>query len=261
MSINSAIIGVGSNIKPEENIIKAEKEIASLANIIRKSDFVYTKPLLYENQDDFLNGVFQIETSYEYPELNCRLKGIEHKLGRVRTENKNAPRTIDLDPVIFNNQVKDKDVFSRDFIKKPVLDLLPELYNTLTCSKYEKCFHEVKEVVEAILAVLPTPPVSVFGAANWFCSGGDTEDDVDFFVLTENIGENENKIHRELKKTIPRSIAGSPVQVSFLNREEKEVRRDEEPGSSHTRSHLSQFTSNSPSHILLYGNPRPFKNP
>jgi len=258
MRINSAIIGVGSNIKPEENIIKAEKEIASLASIIRKSDFVYTKPLLYENQDDFLNGVFQIYTSYEYPELNCRLKEIEHKLGRVRTGNKNAPRTIDLDPVVFNNQVKDKDVFSRDFIKIPVLDLVPELYNTLTCLNYDKYFYEVKEVIEAILAALPASPVSVFGAGHWFYCSGLPEGDVGFFVVIENIDEYENKILLELKKTIPRSIAGSPVRVRLLNCEEKEVRRDEEPGSSHTRSHLSQFTSNSPSHILLYGNPRPF---
>lgn len=258
MKVNSAIIGVGSNINPEENIRRAEKEVASLASIIKKSGFVYTKPLLYESQDDFLNGVFQIDTSYEYPELNSRLKEIEHKLGRVRTGNKNAPRTIDLDPVIFNNQVKDKDVFRRDFIKTPVLDFLPELNNTLTCLNYYKYFHEVKEVIEAILAALPAPPVSVFGAANWFCCRGLPEGDIDFFVITENIDEYGNKIHQELRKVAPPTLASSPVRIRLLNRDELAVKTVGESGDFLTGSHLNRFINNFSLHILLYGNPRPF---
>ena len=258
MKINSAIIGVGSNINPEENIRRAEQEVASLASIIRKSGFVYTKPLLYESQDDFLNGVFQIETSLEYQELDNKLKEIENRLGRVRTENKNAPRTIDLDPVIFNNQVKDKDVFTRDFIKTPVLDFLPELYNTLNCLNYYKYFCEVKEVTEAILAALPVPPVSVFGAGHWFCCRGLPEGDVDFFVITENIDEYGNKMLRELRKSVPRTLASSPVRVRLLNRDEPEIRTVEESGNFLTGSHLNQFINNFSSHILLYGNPRPF---
>ncbi len=257
--INSAIIGVGSNIRPEENIIKAEKEIASLASIIRKSDFVYTKPLLYESQDDFLNGVFQIETLHEYQELKKRLKEIEHKLGRVRTGNKNAPRTIDLDPVVFNNQIKDKDVFSRDFIRNPVLDMLPELYNTVTCSNYEKHFYEVKEIIESIHEVLPVPPVSVFGAAGWFCSGGFSEGYADIFIIIENIDESKNEINRKLRKSVPLSAGGSPVQLRLLHREELEGKAAGEAGITDKGSYVELFINQFSSHILLYGNPRPFK--
>ena len=46
-----------------------------------------------------------------YQELKILLKQIENKLERVRTKNKNGPRTIDLDIVLFNNQILDKDVF------------------------------------------------------------------------------------------------------------------------------------------------------
>ena len=122
-----AIIGVGSNIEPEVNVKRAESAICEITEIIGKSTFAYTKPLKFQDQPDFLNGAFLISTKMGLDELITKLKEIEIQLGRTKTENKDGPRTIDLDVVFYDNKIVDDEVFKRDFLKKAVLELLPNL--------------------------------------------------------------------------------------------------------------------------------------
>lgn len=126
MQVNEIVIGVGSNIEPEENIKKAKAELSRIANVLKQSEFVYTKPLLYIDQPDFLNGVFLIQTYLDMTELKNALLRIETRLGRERTENKNGPRTIDLDILIYNRKKIHKDLLHHDFIQKAVLEVLPD---------------------------------------------------------------------------------------------------------------------------------------
>lgn len=124
--------------------------------------------MLYEKQNDFLNGLFHIQTPYKISEIEKRLKIIEAKLGRKRTKNKNGPRTIDLDIVVFNNQIIDDDVFKRDFLKNLIVDLFPEFYEVLNCKNYMDNFNHIKQVIEIVKSELPQKPISIFGAGNWF---------------------------------------------------------------------------------------------
>ena len=64
-------------------------------------------------------------------QLQARLKEVENKLGRVRTEDKFAERTMDLDVVVWNGRVVDEDFFERDFLRQACCGLLPELAATL----------------------------------------------------------------------------------------------------------------------------------
>ena len=54
--------------------------------------------------------------------MNRHLKQIEALLGRVRTENKNAPREIDLDVTTYNGFIVDQDFaefpFLIEFVQK-----------------------------------------------------------------------------------------------------------------------------------------------
>ena len=59
--------------------------------------------------------------------LKSWLKNLEKKLGRVRLENKNGPRTIDLDIIIWNREVVDNEVYEREFLLNSINELLPEL--------------------------------------------------------------------------------------------------------------------------------------
>lgn len=122
-----AVIGVGSNIEAEENVRKAESEIRKVGELIGISTFKYTKPLLFEDQHDFLNGGFLIYTELSPEKLTKELKDIEKRMGRLKTENKNGPRTIDLDVVVYDGKVVNEDYYKRDFLKETVLELLPNL--------------------------------------------------------------------------------------------------------------------------------------
>jgi len=79
------------------------------------------------NQENFVNGAYLFETALTQEELNNALKSIEKTLGRVKTANKNGPRTIDLDIVVAEGKVIDKDFYSRDFLKNSVLEVFEDV--------------------------------------------------------------------------------------------------------------------------------------
>jgi 2-amino-4-hydroxy-6-hydroxymethyldihydropteridine diphosphokinase len=128
--MNQAIISVGSNIKPEENIEKAAEWLGKEQKILAKSSIKKTKPVGFTNQPDFLNCAFSLETGLDAKELKGYLEDVEKRLGRQKTENKNGPRTIDLDIIVFNGVIVNNDFYKYDFVKSAVLELLPDLVTT-----------------------------------------------------------------------------------------------------------------------------------
>ena len=60
------------------------------------------------------------------------LRRIEVQLGRIRTSNKNAPRTIDLDILIYDDQLLDKKVWTHAFVAVPLAELIPDYTNLTT---------------------------------------------------------------------------------------------------------------------------------
>jgi 2-amino-4-hydroxy-6-hydroxymethyldihydropteridine diphosphokinase len=125
--MNRAVIGLGSNINPEENISKAKEAIAGEFKLIKSSSFVDTEPVGFEEQDRFINGAMLIETELDAVRLNARLKKLESELGRVKTDNKHGPRAIDLDILVWNGEVVDEEVYEREFLRKSIEELLPEI--------------------------------------------------------------------------------------------------------------------------------------
>lgn len=125
--MNRAVVGVGSNIDAERHIAEARDRIAERHRLVSVSAIVKTEPIGFADQDDFLNGAFLIDTEMDLETFTTWLHGVEDALGRVRTENRNGPRTIDLDVVVWNGRVTDPDVYERDFLKAQVLEVLPDL--------------------------------------------------------------------------------------------------------------------------------------
>jgi len=98
---NEAIISLGSNINAAANTTAAVEKLKALGNIAEQTEFITTKPLKYEDQPDFLNGALKLYTKLNLEQLILSLKKIEATLGRIRTDNKNAERTIDLDVTLY----------------------------------------------------------------------------------------------------------------------------------------------------------------
>jgi len=123
--MNTAVVSVGSNINPLENISTAKEMISAEFDFIRSSSFKETEPIGFKDQDDFYNGAFLVQTDKNFDEFNMLLKEIEINMGRIKTSNKQGPREIDLDIIVWNNKVIDKDVYERKFLQNSILEVLP----------------------------------------------------------------------------------------------------------------------------------------
>ncbi len=123
--MNRAVIGLGSNINPEENIRRAKAAIAREFRLIKSSSFVETEPVGFKEQDRFLNGALLIETELNADSLELHLKKLESELGRVKTDNKYGPRSIDIDILVWNGEVVDEEVCEREFLRKSIEELIP----------------------------------------------------------------------------------------------------------------------------------------
>lgn len=122
--MNEVIIGIGSNIDAETNISKMLEILKGYVEIVKVSSFIKTKPIGIENQPEFTNGAVKIITNLSQHELNDLLKEIEDKMGRDRTAPKFGPRNIDLDVVVWNGEIIDKDYYTRDFLQKSVSEII-----------------------------------------------------------------------------------------------------------------------------------------
>ena len=127
MKTNRVVIGVGSNINPEDSIRKAIEAIESEFHVVKSSSFVQTEPVGFKEQDKFLNGALLIETELDADSLKSWLKVLESALGRVNTDNRYGTRTIDLDIIIWNGEIVDQEVCEREYLRESVKEILPEL--------------------------------------------------------------------------------------------------------------------------------------
>jgi 2-amino-4-hydroxy-6-hydroxymethyldihydropteridine diphosphokinase len=131
-----AYIGIGSNLEPEQNILQALTQLSRHVVITELSTFYRTKPFDRPDQPLFYNGVVRIDTGIGPRDLKNRvLKKIEKELGRRRTADKSASRTIDLDILVFDAMViqdrdlhiPDPEILIRPFLAVPLYELDREL--------------------------------------------------------------------------------------------------------------------------------------
>jgi putative transposase len=120
---NTVIIGIGSNINAEANIQKMLTILTSKVKVLKVSAMIETKPVGIENQPNYTNGAVKIETELTREDLTILLKSIEDQMGRDRTAPKFGPRNIDLDIVVWNDEIVDEDYYTRDFLQKSVAEI------------------------------------------------------------------------------------------------------------------------------------------
>lgn len=136
-------IGLGSNLgdrrKNIEKVLELIKTIPSV-KIVKSSSFFETQPQgCPPASPDFLNSALKIKTSLSAPALLERLQDIEHRLGRKRTKERNAPRGIDLDILLYGRQkinrprliIPHPRLKERPFVLKPLKEIDPGLIRSL----------------------------------------------------------------------------------------------------------------------------------
>lgn len=119
---NTYIVAYGSNIDPEKNVDLAIHHLKKIFGSLVESTRLRTKAVGMD-APDFINGAIKFQTSLPELEVKKKLLAIESSLGRKRTLNKNAPRTIDLDIIVVNGEIVHPDYERYDFVKKCVDEL------------------------------------------------------------------------------------------------------------------------------------------
>lgn len=135
-ALNRAYLALGSNIQPEKNLVSAVRLLAKHGRILRVSSVWESAPVGFAEQPNFLNAAMLLETPHSVESLwRDVIPEIENSLGRVRDpQNKNAPRTIDVDVALFNSDVlqtegrriPDPQILERPFLAVSLAELDPD---------------------------------------------------------------------------------------------------------------------------------------
>ena len=131
---HTALVGVGSNVDPVDNVRRALDRIHAHFGAIRVSPAYVTEAVgAAEDSPDFLNLVVELRTELAPDALNAWLHDLETESGRRRGEEPAAPRTLDLDLLLYDDVVRDGEprlphpqVESAAFVLVPLADLTPE---------------------------------------------------------------------------------------------------------------------------------------
>src|SRR5215471_6247582 len=128
-------VSVGSNVDPETNVKRAIHLLQPELGVRAISTFYRTPALKRPADPPFVNGVVEVGDALGPLEVKKRLRQIEQSLGRERTADRFAPRTMDLDLIIYGDEVISSgeltlphpDIVERPFVAIPLLELAPDL--------------------------------------------------------------------------------------------------------------------------------------
>jgi 2-amino-4-hydroxy-6-hydroxymethyldihydropteridine diphosphokinase len=149
--MHEVIISIGSNIDPEENLKKSLLLLARKLTILDYSH-IWKSKSFGSSGPDFLNMAVKVKTKLDRKSIKEKiLRKIEIDLGRKKLPDKNAPRTIDLDIVVFNGKVIDDDVWSKVFVTIPVSEIEPTLQNPFSAKDIRLIAQEMKNLDQAEL--------------------------------------------------------------------------------------------------------------
>ena len=103
------LLGIGSNIEPVANVRDALTELHREFGAMRVSPVYRTAPVGCDGAPDFLNLAVELRTDRSPTELRTWLRALEARHGRVRDDERNAPRTLDVDLLLYDDLVDESD--------------------------------------------------------------------------------------------------------------------------------------------------------
>ena len=130
---HTAFIALGSNLGDRQgNLREAISRIGAFGEVKRLSSWFETEPVEMTDQPWFLNAALELQTDLEPLPLLRGLLSVEQAMGRHREVPK-GPRNIDLDLLLFDNQVINTseltlphpEMHKRRFVLAPLTEIAP----------------------------------------------------------------------------------------------------------------------------------------
>ena len=136
--MQTVYLGLGANLNaPRKQIHAAVAALKALKDVefVCVSHDYASKPMGPQDQPDYVNAVACVKTALEPEQLLDLTQAIELEHGRVRKEERWGPRTLDIDILLFGNDVIDTPrltvphygLTEREFVVYPLLEIAPTL--------------------------------------------------------------------------------------------------------------------------------------
>ena len=131
-----AYVALGANLEdPVAQVCAALEALTRLpqSRLLRTSSLYRTAPVGIHHQPDFINAVAAFDTTLTPQAMLATLFAIEEQFGR-RRDFHHAPRTLDLDLLLYDNAVIDTPLLQlphprmhlRAFVLVPLLEIAPD---------------------------------------------------------------------------------------------------------------------------------------
>ena len=127
-------LAAGSNVDPERHLQQAVAELAREFPGVRCSSWYRNRAVGFDG-DDFINLVAGFATRLPVHGVVARLHAIESRCGRPRDAPRWAPRSMDLDVLLYGELVCEEpglklprpDLLKRAYMLGPLAELAPEV--------------------------------------------------------------------------------------------------------------------------------------
>ena len=135
-------ISIGSNIDPHTHVRKALDDLRACFGDLEQSSVYESKAVGFDG-DNFLNLVVAAHTDKPIDEVVDCLHAIETRHGRQRSGPKFSPRSIDLDLLLYDDVICQRDgihvpreeILSNAFVLWPLAEIAPDLMHPIAhCS-------------------------------------------------------------------------------------------------------------------------------
>jgi 2-amino-4-hydroxy-6-hydroxymethyldihydropteridine diphosphokinase len=127
-----AYLNIGSNIEPENNLPKALNLLSEYGEV-QKVSSVWESQAVGATGPNYLNVCAAFRSTFSQAALKEQvIHPIETQLGRQRSANKYASRTIDIDIVVFDDEFINNDSWKLAYVVVPLSEVYPEYRNRKT---------------------------------------------------------------------------------------------------------------------------------
>jgi len=146
-------LSLGSNLGDRAaNLRTALDKLADMGTVAAVSSFYETEPMELAAQPWFLNCAAKLDTEKMPRQLIAGILALEQSMGRQRRQ-KNGPRIIDIDILLFGTSVIDissltvphPKLHQRRFVLEPLAEIAPEARHPV----FKRTMRELREALPA----------------------------------------------------------------------------------------------------------------
>jgi 2-amino-4-hydroxy-6-hydroxymethyldihydropteridine diphosphokinase len=163
--VPAVYVAVGSNVEPERNLALATRELRREFPDVKFSPWYRNRAVGFEGAD-FINCVAGFTTELPIEDVLARLHAIEAFCGRPRDAPRWAPRSMDIDILLYGDVVCDTprlklprpDLLKRAFMLGPLAALAPDVVHPVEKLTIGELWQRFDRGAHPLIEVKPAEP-------------------------------------------------------------------------------------------------------